>query len=239
MYLNTLGYPEEVLDKLNDHQVHTLYQSIQENSNGKIVEYAGSETQILSFNESGALIDTPQTRGTISESDLNITAIYTNYVEADWSMDISSVEVYIAYNWLNTPVVRNRDAITINWDSSLFNYIGFAAYACTLVNGQNVDIETITTPALLNSGGLGFDIPLSYAHYPSFNSYGEALLFFIPNFNRVSHTVSPISLQYTHYLGDVSIDFGFAGLGVSVSTNNADTRGFMFYYSSDNNYAVE
>ena len=59
------------MDKLNDHQVHTLYQSIQENSNGKIVEYAGSETQILSFNESGALIDTPQTRGTISESDLN------------------------------------------------------------------------------------------------------------------------------------------------------------------------
>lgn len=157
------GVPEEIAESYSAKRVDSLYTWM----NGRHFTYAGSETLYFNNTENGLEISP---YSTIHESDLKLTidfyeelSEYNEYLDYEYGY-VSSVIVNYGFSWLTIPFYQLVDAFTLNWDANLFepaesNY--FYAVSEYAVSDLWTEIEYITKPSTLQSGGIGWMLSIN------------------------------------------------------------------------------
>ncbi len=144
------------------------------------------------------------------------------------------VDVALAYEWLQEPILTMTDALTFTWDANTFYDNGFYANSGCIVDGQYVNIEDINAPATAQAGGLGWYSKLSLPHHG--NTYkhigGAQVLLGVKNpFSSSATLNSKMYLSYAHQLVGAGISLGFPGsVGVSFTGGKFDKQAFSYTY---------
>lgn len=158
------GVPEEIAESYSTKRVDSLYTWM----NGRNFTYVGSETLYFNSTESGLEISP---YSTIHESDLKLTvdfyeelSEYNEYLDYEYGY-VSSVIVNYGFSWLTIPFNQLVDGFTLNWDANLFelaesNYF-YAVSEYALPNDVWTEIEYITKPGILQSGGIGWMLSIN------------------------------------------------------------------------------
>ena len=222
----------------------------------KKIVFLGSDTFYLSDTLMQAHNGQAETLGTIPESDLKFTVTKLANVTYDSPLGcdkINKMYVYIDYIWSEgDPLVARTDGITVNWDSSVFTFESnsFVSKDYKRVMSQNWDWKQTNethAPASLNTGGLGYYVPLVYGE-PNAGGIqvapkqhkGTAYFTLLPTRNpmylKSGSMTTSINAVYLHNqnigLGS-SVSFSYKGLGVSVSvpmlSNSLSASTNVFY----------
>ncbi len=214
-YLLDLGYSGELLDGLTEECLQKMVDIIGDDTVSNI--YYG-ENQSNSF-----------ARGSIQEDslDFNIVASEIGPKDEDY---IKCVFVVVTWEWAKfKPVYRGKDAISVNWDSSVYTFGSDTFYAADLYK-SNVDDEwsinsEYTTLTLAAQGGIGH-----FADLEEFKSYVAGTMFFTlyptSRMNKGSTYRTTINAEYVHSKLPLSgVSFAVEGVGIGITWNNsADSR---------------
>lgn len=191
------GYPQEILDDYGESLINYLYDKVQKDNIESIT--ATTETYI---NESPI-----STRANIPTSTLKVIVNTINY--ADASGRITGLDIDTSYTWLVNPDVKSTDAITLNWDSSLFKYSGYMNGYNTVVNSSNEQedyFNFISEATNMNNAGIGWYTELQS---PNLNAdlqvspYGQFYISFsaAKEFYAQDDVRTIINYQYNHNTG--------------------------------------
>lgn len=221
--LSQNGVSDHIIDQMSDQVKLEMYEKIQRYDDFFI---SNVETKIVNFDTPSD--DLPETRGTIPADQMPISTFYTNYVSGN---KIEMVELYYFSQWTWGPIITGTDALTLNWDSSMFALEGFAAYNSFIL--EDFQTQVITRPASAAQGGIGITIPIF-----STGSSLEMLCTLIP---REAMYTSPLktcnfNFEYSHQKMDIAPSISFSNDGVSVSFSGSvpyDTAAQVITYYSD------
>jgi len=227
-YLKSLGVTQDYLDLIPEEKIHAMYERYfsQTRSNNDITyEWGGYETfvkDIIDINP-----DNPSTRGTISTAKLQLTIAYMNEV---YGTEIRGITVEISYKWLSIPIFLDEDAITVNWDSTLFNSDGFYSdMGGEFISDRYVSFKYISQPNKMGSGGLGWLVPLTDGKHPGelpVKLYGGGAIHLFPTQTPLytsSGRTFLLIMDYTHRYMSIGVSLGFSinGGSVGISTTTA------------------
>lgn len=209
-FLLSQGYPAEHLDNLTE---STLQKMVEMIGTGYI---SNIEIEESTLNES-----TGVTRGAINEGSMTL-QITTAAICQHNTDKITRVLVSAAWEWAkNKPIYRGQDAVTINWDNSIFSYNADSFYAQDFYKSNASDDWSIfkeyTTLATSNQGGIGH-----WTDLKGLKSYvGGAMLFLLnPNSPMIKGTKynTTINVEYAHApvpLTGLSLSILSVGVGIS------------------------
>ena len=223
-YLISQGIPEDFLNDKETQDIDDIYASYY----GKTVEYFGTET--VSLTETADPSDI-SLLGVIPSDDmmLKITHVYVYDASSTSSsyFRIFETVVYVDYRWYNgKPFFRLTDAVSVNWDSSIFllkpNSFQSTDYLSSSIGDQTNWIVTNTSsdPEQLNQGGLGYSIKMGSS--PNFSTVqkGTAKFTLQPRSNiysgKTRHT--SINVEYVHNQSLFNtLTIAKDGLGVTIN----------------------
>lgn len=193
-FLISHGYPAAFLETLIAPQVESLYTSAADNN-----------TYFLGFaTESGAIEPDYTTYRRSLESDVELTVMVGfSPAPSDDSQKMSEVYVYVYYDWINIPLIRYCDTISVHWDSSLFAYSSMHAtdYAQSGSSGQWVTNAVWNSPTKLEQDGLCYSPYIRYAEFlgtasaPAAGLKGNAEITLIPKIDMPTGTDTSAPLQ--------------------------------------------
>lgn len=158
-FLLSRDYPSDYLDALIPPQIAVLYETARD-----------KDAYFYDFMPAKASHANTR-RGEIPADELDVTAAVSYCpIQADGAAYVGEFLVSVCYNWEKLPVIRGRDTITVNWDSSVLNYGGdqsFTAYDYFRHPGTNQweTYKTWTQPNALEQGSLGIDTDLDSGGY--------------------------------------------------------------------------
>ncbi|MDE6260599.1 MAG: hypothetical protein K2M42_07020 [Oscillospiraceae bacterium] len=221
-FLINAGIPGDFLNLRSTDDINTLYDLAQTHT----LQYAVEQGSYSDFEGGNSFF------GTIPESDmiLSVHKIETQTPPLPGTRSrIDSILIYVDYAWTyGHPAVCNEDSITVNWDSSLFQFVGgtFSSADYWSVGGEGGIKQTVNSqenPARLNQGGLGYFAMLSNTHalggpVQCSGSAGFLLeaksTIYVGSSRRTS-----INVEYTHNKNPLpgSISLSYNGIGVSVN----------------------
>lgn len=158
-FLLSRDYPSDYLDALIPPQIAVLYETARDKD---AYFYGFMPAKASHANTS---------RGEIPADELDVTAAVSYCpIRADGAAYVGEFLVSVCYNWEKLPVIRGRDTITVNWDSSVLNYGGdqsFTAYDYFRHPGSS-QWETYKTwkqPNALGQGSVRIDTYLDSGGY--------------------------------------------------------------------------
>lgn len=229
------GMPEKYFSYTTDEEIRDLYNA-HLNEEEIFVEH-----EELSLNESSGDISL---YGSISETMLTIDLyrVYNiTYISNSGEYRIDNIQITVDYTWNTLPVIMREDAVSVNWDSSVFVYKAgsfslaeyFNYYSGETMEDKTAKYKTLTNPDTAVQGGIGFSIDLYtvYLGNSTFSSvyecYGHAAFTILPTqtpmyrkrpSDSVYNTTS-VNLNYTHNRTPIggSVSFTVAGFGVSIN----------------------
>lgn len=205
-YLEDNGIPNDLLT--DENLVTRMYERLY----GLNFTYGGRETVTLSETQtSGADV-----LGIIPEDDLRLDIIEVTNEDYDEDAEtyfVDNVFIFIRYLWAEgAPLVRNEDAITVNWDPDVFTYEAdsFYAYDDKYVHYPVVDeyfwyiSNEYTRPEILSQGGLGYvanlsgPLPIDY-HTQICKGWADfVLLPTDPLYHTDGESVTSVNVNYVH-----------------------------------------
>lgn len=155
---------------------------------------------------------------------------------------MTGVVLEAGYRWKSLPAVLYYDAVTINWESSVFNSDGsYCDVGGEFVSGRYVSFAS-KGPDERANGGCGFEFPITSGTHPGelpISLYGGVSMHLIPvhPIYTTSDTNCSLIMKYGHKYVTVSGGIGFDITGPSVtftSTVGVDTLSdsIMFYSRS-------
>ena len=218
------GIPREFLLKRSVEEIDLLYDMAQE----YVLEYK-SEQELYDDNQIA-------TYGTINENHMTLTV---SKVEAHSPplpgspSRLDSVAVFVDYIWVDgRPLIKHEDAITVNWDSSVFLFVpdSFNSYDRIEVRSDQIidysqDFNVQANPAHLSQGGLGYYANLMFTLGNDLDDYlvrsGSASFMLEPRSTIYvgSDLSTSIAVEYTHDKNPVGlgVTLEYHGFGVTVS----------------------
>lgn len=209
-YLITVGCPEEYVDTLPAEKIANMFQILQ---SGNYV-FSGWKEEVLEVQE-----ENQDARGNIPTSKLQLTiATFDNTHDGNI---VNDVYVSLGYRWLQTPFACYTDALTFNWDGSLFSLNGFYA----LNTGSNgAVVSSITAPAKSANGGIGWYSLMADYNFGTIGTNGGAELRLVPKrtITMNSNLNSDMHLNYAHSTLGLSLSFGIDGSGASAGVSIVD-----------------
>lgn len=229
-FLISREYPADFLEKLIDPQIESLYHSV-----------AANNTYFYGFvTESGTIEPGYTTYADSLQNDIELTVMVgIPPVVSGGSQSISELYVYVYYDWTKLPSIRFSDAISLNWDSSLFAYASMHAtdYAQSGISGKWIKNATWNSPTTLGQGGLGYNPCIRYdellgdASVPASGLKGNAEIKLVPKIEMTDvKTVSTPSQAYTNFNAEyvhstlaVTPSFSFSGTSGGVAINITTT----------------
>ncbi len=115
------GYPQIILDTMDDASKTRVLSSGGTYAGGSILYYNDEERQFTEIvvNTDGSYV---MPRGQISTSDLTLSIVYSRIREAVGRL--AYIQVTFNYNWIHLPTERYEDPLTIAWDEELFDLCG-------------------------------------------------------------------------------------------------------------------
>lgn len=216
-YLVEKGIPYNTLMEMPDEVVDIWFNKVY----GQEIVYLGeSSSTLIEQNESSTI-----PYGTISSSDMTFTVTAVGLVTnlSDGRQKLDAVLLSVDYLWAEgKPLICYEDAISVNWDSSLFAYDAdsFSAFEYYRDSGSWVYIGKNSTPTEINQGGLGYYTNLTAGHtqlkgYSTFTLLPSEDNMYMTSANRVTS----INAQYVHTktLGIAGATFGYNGNGITIN----------------------
>lgn len=219
-YLINAGLPQSYLDRRTPYEIDTLFELAQTYT----LQHFSMSTSYFENNTS--------TFGTIPVSDMEfhvdgIAAIFTP--DNSEQSYLLSILITVDYLWgSGRPFVRAEDAITVNWDSSLFQFVEgtFKSVDYHHMGPGETPVNSQTRPATLDQGGLGYYALLTNISPNPVLYSGNASFILNAKENLFSKDTYPSNIKltsftavYTHNKNPLGIGLSFAhkGVGVSVS----------------------
>ncbi len=231
-FLLRCGYSEGFLNSLPKEMLLKMYNTIGDN----VVTEVKEEVYYL---DDGGILNGVNLLGTIESSSLKFT-VTASVINQKGTDQITGCLYSTLWEWEDEkPVIRNKDAVTVNWDASIFLLGSF--YAQDLGKKSQSQEFTITKEytdmSESNQGGLGHftQLSLSYSYVG-----GGMMVLLIPTspmYNSTSVAESNrtnINLNYVHNRNPLGLGLSFsvAGLGVSVNAGAlSDSRGISSYFA--------
>ena len=243
-FLIDRGYPEHYLKSLIDIQVERLYDMVVKED----AYFYGIEKGNQIFQEPA------ESRiSAIPESELDFDILLSCTTESINNVQyVSQLIVNVDYEWTKLPSIRQDDGITVNWDSSYFNFDSrtaeFKAYDYAKdADGNWLTYKSYSTPVEAELGGLGYITDISYKDIytgitrPAIGLRGSAsfklepavTMKYIPEFPNVIS--SQISANYVHNarVPNFGINFSTTNMGVTITNSTlaygmAKTATFKF-----------
>lgn len=211
-FLIEQGYPAEYLDKLTEEYIAKMVDMIGTDH----IEYL--ETRKYTLDEKSRI-----SRANINPGSMTL-QITTGYVYYQNSTKVKSAIVSASWEWAaNKPAYRGRDAVAVNWDTSVFNYLSDSFYATDVYkSNESDDWSTFKETNDLSSaqqGGIGH-----YTDLKAFKKYvGGMLLFGLsPKKSMYKGTKysTVVNIEYAHApMPLTGISFSVKGVGVGISFN--------------------
>lgn len=230
------GFPQGVIETMDDAMIDKIYQKIQDDDIVNIT--SNQETYFIEFpsDKTGGI----QTKGAIETSKLKIVADIMNY--ADVSEKITGCDISLNYEWIVTPGTCSTDAITLGWDPGVFTYSGYMSGHNKVHNmgtGEEDYYNFISAASLANTGGIGWYAELMSPNISpkvQSNPSGSAYVSFIPAkvFYSNSGITSNFQIQYVHNKLGLSIGLSYGAVGVSVDClGGTDTAAKTMVYRAN------
>ncbi len=211
--------PSEMIEKIeneinDDEEITNIYTKV-------FYLYEGNNNEI-------------QPCGMISEESLKLEIEAVEICLKDTNI-ITRVLVGISWDWEGTkPLQRKQDALTVNWDESLFVFEEDSFYSVD--SGKSGEEEEwvaeheYTRPAQISQGGLGFYSLMSATYMLT---AGAAMFFLLPEISMVtgSTKVTGINVNYVHdrsFIIPINIGFNVVGFHVGF-----DISGFSYDEAAD------
>lgn len=206
------GLSENFLSNVTDEYLQRMTEIIGDNELGCV------ETSVGNLSDYGL-----STFGTISNNSLTVQLEVVEICKKN-SNEIDSVLVGASWEWAkNKPFYTGKDAISLNWNSSVVTYAGgFYAQDLYKDNAAN-DWEIFneyTNPAEAEQGGIGH-----WTDLKSFKSYvGGSMLFVLKPvstiFNGTDNLVT-INAVYAHSKSPISgLSIEIVGVGIGITANS-------------------
>lgn len=204
------GYPAEFLDKLTDEVIQRVVNAI---GDGYVADVEINKVTLKESND--------KTRGAINENSMDLLISAESIYQSN-SNKVTKVVVLATWEWAaNKPVYRGQDAVTVNWDNTLFSYDADSFYAQDLyksnVNDEWSIFNEYTKLAASNQGGIGH-----WTDLKGLKKYvGGVMSFFLnPNSPMIKGTTynTSINLEYAHApvpLTGLSLSILDVGIGIS------------------------
>lgn len=213
------GYPKEYVDSLSDEMISQICNII---GNDTIIKV--EETEAI-LNETGDI----DTCGAIPQSYMNFKG-YAGTICKKGTNIITGVLVSVSWEWIGSkPTVRKQDAIAINWDSSVFNYVADSFYAQSFYKQSGtsnwLQYKEWTNLSEAVQGGVGFFTQLAYSTQHVYNNKGAAAFVIQPNSSMIEGSAYSSSINYNYVhdrtpLVNGSIGFGIQGASVSIKASS-------------------
>lgn len=227
------AYPEAYLDSLAEDQLTNLYDFVLE----KDAYFYSWETNVA--NDGNV-----QPLGNIPTDELTFDTVLSLKTEKVSGVTyIAEVYVTLTYKWTKLPFMRDNDAIAINWDSNklVYDSDSFVAHTEYLRPSNSTWVKTtLSKPASLKQGGLGFFVDLRYSEHmmgttvQAIGFRGDAYFTLLPDpLDSMEHLPSypngsstTINAEYVHNKNTLaSLSFTASGVSVSITPRSSvDTR---------------
>ena len=206
-YLIENGIPAEILDNKHDSYIEMMYEKLYN------IEFIYGGTATAELNENSP--SDADVMGVIPEDELtfNVTKVSNTYYDASVGIDrVNEVYVFIDCEWISGhPAVRKEDAVTVNWDPSVFTYKANSFTSIDyklLVSTMNwVETGVSSRPAHSSQGSIGYYTDLAYSEnvmgqvVNAVQCRGEASLTLIPAdplYLTSGYSVTSINCEYVH-----------------------------------------
>ncbi|MBQ8638429.1 MAG: hypothetical protein IJ468_04610 [Lachnospiraceae bacterium] len=201
-YLKSIGCTDEYLEIRDTKTIEQVYEQLV----GKNVKFVDNVRVKQNANQRS--IPT----GTIDDSMFFWEIGVFCEEDADGNMTALDVEPY--GRWIEMPINRLTDAVTVNWDSDLFslNYFYVSATGLAqLYDGTTEYIEYYNNeyPAYVTEGGVGYTAPISKNLYKNISV--SSMIQLIPKAGAFTEGVEisvPIIATYYHQLIELEVSFG-------------------------------
>lgn len=222
------GYPQQTLNDYGESLINYLFDKLQKDNVEKIT--VTTEEYIC---------DVPSNvRVTIPTSTLKV--IVSTYNYGDATGRITGMDIYTTYTWIVEPTVRFTDAITLNWDPTMFKYTGYMSGCNSVINSQDKQtnfFNFMSAAASENSAGIGWNTELKSPNISADlqnEPYGQFYISFdvAKDFYAQDDVRTIINYQYNHSTG-LPLSFVKNGNNVSVSSSGTvDVLSRRIVYSS-------
>ena len=225
-FLLKQGFSENFLNNKTDEYLQKMVSIIGDNEIGNI------ETTVTELYDGGV-----STMGAISSSSLTLKIVASEICKKG-SNKIETVLVSVSWEWAkNKPVYRGKDAVTVNWDNSVFTYAnGFYGQDLYKSNASDdwIVFKEYDTLAQANQGGIG-----NWTDLKAFQNYvGGGMLFVLTptsSINKGTNYSTSINVQYAHAAVPLNgLSISIVGVGVGLNWNySCDTLSatHLFRYS--------
>lgn len=207
-FLISKGYSEDMLSGMPDEYLAVLREKI-----------GNSDIQNVSTSTYYMYDDSTANYGTIKESSLKL-QLTTAEICGQGTNNIGCFLISASWEWAeNKPVMRAKDAISVNWDASLFNLMSGGFYAQDWYKSNASDEWTISNEysvsAEATQGGIG--------HWTDLDEIrlcvgGGMILTIQPNAPMTVGTTysTSVNMIYAHDAAPVISQLGFSIKGFSV-----------------------
>lgn len=221
-YLASINIPEVYLRLASDEEIKNDYYA-----------YYGSntvaETTVSYLTESGE--DGIMPLG-LSKDELKFTITATpRLIKSNGVTYINCVSIMVTYEWTILPSYRKKDAIIVNWDSSVLTFASGSFYQFdTRVIGPEDESRSENTviefPTEINQGGLGYEFSLKAESMFCTGILGYARFILEPAQSPMypvdeniesSRRSTAVHAQYCHNWKAFNASIGFSKSGPSVS----------------------
>lgn len=214
-FLIDCGYSSEYLNNLSDDMIIYIRKQI---GDAIVTEV---ECKNLYLDENGNF-NPIESLGGISESDLIITITIAHIHKANTNQTTGCI-VGAEWLWANKNVYRGKDALSLNWDNSIFYQASFMSQDMyrTSLNSNSIVSKEYTKPTESSQGGLGFYTRLnnSISNYPA-GAFAAVLYTTSTMYdNGVNNNFgTSINLNYVHSkFANIGLSFSAGPIGVSIN----------------------
>lgn len=224
-YLINAGLPQTYLERRTPNEINTLFELAQTHT----LQHFSMSTSYFE--------DDTSPFGTIPVSDMAFNVDGIAAIKPSLSNEpsyLTSVFVTIDYQWNSGhPFIRAEDAITVNWDSSLFQFTEGTFYSEDYhhMGSGEVPVNSQTRPATLNLGGLGYYAQLTNTSPNPVLYRGNAGFILQAKENMYSEDEYPsnvkrslITAVYTHNKNPLGIGLSFLCKDFSVSVSSGSIQ---------------
>ena len=230
-FLIDCGYSSEYLNNLSDEMIIYICEQIGDDTVTEV------ESKNLYLDENGNFSPI-ETLGGISESDLIISMTIAHVHKANTNQTTGCI-VGAEWLWTNKNVYRGKDALSLNWDNSIFYQASFMSQDMyrTSLNSNSIVSKEYTKPTESSQGGLGFYTSLnkSLSNYPA--GAFIAVLYATSTIydNGINNNYgTAINLNYVHSkFANIGLSFSVGPVGVSINPGSnhdslSDTSEFRY-----------
>lgn len=205
-YLIGLGVPNEYVNSYSSAKLNKMYEILQTGN----YTYSGATTEIYEIENTD-----PRTKADISTSKLKLQIVTFDSRRGNY---VNEVYASAAFEWLTPPIASYTDALTFNWDGSLFSLADFYAMSTGFVGNTPIVVDYVDAPAQSASGGVGWYINLSDYNFGYVANAGSAEFRFLPKRNiNINETLNTdMHFNYAHSKFGFSLSFGIASDGPSM-----------------------